>query len=82
MKLIADTVTLAEFCERQARAEFVTVDTEFMRDRTYWPDLCLVQVAGPEDAAAIDPLGEGIDLAPLFKLLVEPGVLKVFHAAR
>ncbi|HKF70942.1 MAG TPA: ribonuclease D [Stellaceae bacterium] len=82
MKLIADTAGLAEFCERQMRAEFVTVDTEFMRDRTYWPDLCLVQVAGPEEAAAIDPLGDGIDLAPLFKLLAAPAVLKVFHAAR
>ena len=82
MKLIADTAGLAEFCERQMRADFVTVDTEFMRDRTYWPDLCLVQVAGPEDAAVIDPLGDGIDLAPLFKLLAAPAVLKVFHAAR
>src|SRR5262249_62254813 len=61
MRLIADTAALAEFCERQMRAEFVTIDTEFMRDRTYWPDLCLVQVAGPEEAAAIDPLGDGID---------------------
>jgi len=82
MKLIADTADLAEFCERQMRADFVAVDTEFMRDRTYWPDLCLVQVAGPEEAAAIDPLGDGIDLAPLFKLLAAPAVLKVFHAAR
>jgi ribonuclease D len=82
MRLIVDTAALADFCERQARAEFVTVDTEFMRDRTYWPDLCLVQVAGPEDAAAIDPLADGIDLAPLFKLLADPAVLKVFHAAR
>ena len=82
MRLIADTAALTEFCERQARTEFVTVDTEFMRDRTYWPDLCLVQVAGPEEAAAIDPLSNGIDLAPLFKLLAEPAVLKVFHAAR
>src|SRR5579883_1420760 len=56
MKLITDTAALALFCERQARAEFVTVDTEFMRDRTYWPDLCRVQLAGPEEAAAIDPL--------------------------
>jgi ribonuclease D len=82
MKLIADTAELAEFCERQMHTEFVTVDTEFMRDRTYWPDLCLVQVAGPDEAAAIDPLGDGIDLAPLLKLLAAPVVLKVFHAAR
>jgi ribonuclease D len=82
MRLIADTAGLAEFCERQIRADFVAVDTEFMRDRTYWPDLCLVQIAGPEEAAAIDPLGDGIDLAPLFKLMAAPAVLKVFHAAR
>ena len=82
MRLIADTAGLAEFCERQMHAEFVTVDTEFMRDRTYWPDLCLVQVAGPEEAAAIDPLGDSIDLAPLFELMATPAVLKVFHAAR
>ena len=82
MRLIEDTAALAAFCERQMRAEFVTVDTEFMRDRTYWPDLCLVQVAGPEEAAAIDPLSTGIDLAPLFELLATTSVLKVFHAAR
>lgn len=82
MRLIADTAGLAEFCERQMQAEFVTVDTEFMRDRTYWPDLCLVQVAGPDEAAVIDPLGDGMDLGPLFKLMGAPAVLKVFHAAR
>jgi ribonuclease D len=82
MSLIVDTPALAEFCARQAKAEFITVDTEFMRDRTYWPDLCLVQIAGPEEAAAIDPLAPGIDLAPLFKLMADPAVLKVFHAAR
>lgn len=82
MRLIANTAGLAEFCERQMQAEFVTVDTEFMRDRTYWPDLCLVQVAGPDEAAAIDPLGDGMDLGPLFKLMGAPAVLKVFHAAR
>jgi len=82
MSLIVDTPALAEFCARQAGTEFITVDTEFMRDRTYWPDLCLVQIAGPEEAAAIDPLAPGIDLAPLFKLMADPAVLKVFHAAR
>ena len=53
-----------------------------MRERTYWPKLCLVQVAGPDDAAAIDALAEGIDLAPLVELMANPNVLKVFHAAR
>jgi ribonuclease D len=82
MLLIADTVALARFCERQKSADFVTVDTEFMRERTYWPILCLVQVAGPSEAAAIDALAPGIDLAPLLALLADEGVLKVFHAAR
>ena len=82
MTLIADSDALAAFCHRQAEADFVTVDTEFMRDRTYWPILCLVQIAGPREAAVIDPLAQGIDLAPLFALMANPKVLKVFHAAR
>ncbi|MGH7089814.1 MAG: ribonuclease D [Stellaceae bacterium] len=82
MGLIADSVALAEFCRRQDGQEFVTIDTEFMRDRTYWPILCLVQVAGSEAAAAIDTLAPGIDLEPLFALLRRSSLLKVFHAAR
>lgn len=80
--LIADTATLAAFCGRLAEAPFVTIDTEFLRDKTYWPILCLVQLAGPNEAAAIDALAEGLDLAPLFDLLANPNVIKVFHAAR
>jgi ribonuclease D len=82
MTVITDSPTLADFCRRMSTETFVTVDTEFMRDRTYWPDLCLVQVAGAEEAVAIDPMAEGIDLAPLYELLANPQVLKVFHAAR
>jgi ribonuclease D len=82
MPMIADTQTLAAFCERLKSASFVTVDTEFMREKTYWPQLCLVQVGGPDEARAIDPLAPGIDLAPLFALMADPNVLKVFHAAR
>ena len=82
MKLITTTDALAAFCKPLADAEFITVDTEFMRERTYWPKLCLAQVAGPEDAAAIDALAEGIDLSPLDELMANPRVLKVFHAAR
>ncbi len=82
MTLIADSAALAEFCRRQDDAQFVTIDTEFMRDKTYWPILCLVQVAGPDEAAALDPLAPGIDLAPLFALMARTSVLKVFHAAR
>ena len=82
MKLITTTDELAAFCKSLAGAEFVAVDTEFMRERTYWPKLCLVQVAGPDEAAAIDALAEGIDLSPLDELMGNPDVLKVFHAAR
>ena len=82
MKLITTTDELAAFCKSLADTEFVAVDTEFMRERTYWPKLCLAQVAGPDDAAAIDALAEGIDLSPLDELMANPKVLKVFHAAR
>ncbi len=82
MTIITDTGTLAEFCARQHGADFVAVDTEFMRERTYWPILCLVQVAGPAEAAAIDALAPGIDLAPLLALMADERTLKVFHAAR
>ncbi len=82
MDLITTTDELAAFCKPLANAEFIAVDTEFMRERTYWPRLCLAQVAGPEQAAAIDALAEGIDLSPLDELMGNPNVLKVFHAAR
>ena len=82
MTLITDSATLAAFCTRLRGESFVTVDTEFMRDRTYWPRLCLVQVGGEEEAAAIDPLAPGIDLTPLLDLMGDTAVLKVMHAAR
>ena len=82
MTVITDTEALARFCERQKGASFVAVDTEFMRERTYWPILCLVQIAGPEATAAVDALAPGIDLSPLLALMADAGTLKVFHAAR
>ena len=79
--LITTTPALADLCERLSKADFITVDTEFMRENTYWPELCLVQIADDKEAAAIDPLAQGIDLAPLLELLVDnEDVLKVFHA--
>lgn len=79
--LITDSDSLLQLCERLAHCDFVAVDTEFMRENTYWPDLCLVQIASPEEAAAIDPKAEGLDLSPLLNLLVNnDNVLKVFHA--
>src|SRR5438477_2476274 len=82
MTVITDTDALAGFCDRQKNASFIAVDTEFMRERTYWPILCLVQVAGPREAAAIDALAPGIELSPLLTLMANLGTLKVFHAAR
>ena len=82
MPMITDSATLAAFCESLSGTPFITVDTEFMRETTYWPILCLIQVAGPDDARAIDTLAPGLDLAPLFKLFDDPSILKVFHAAR
>lgn len=82
MTPIETTEALAAFCERRAADTFITVDTEFLRDKTYWPLLCLVQVAGADEAAIIDPLAPGIDLQPLFDLMANEAVLKVFHAAR
>jgi len=82
MTLISDSASLAAFCARMSEARFIAIDTEFLREKTYWPQLCLVQIAGPDEAMAIDPLVPGIDLAPLWALLDNPQVLKVFHAAR
>ncbi|WP_448657816.1 ribonuclease D [Sphingomonas sp. CJ99] len=79
--LIEDSATLAQLCARLATADFVTVDTEFMRENTFWPELCLIQIADDKEAAAVDPMAPGIDLGPLLDLLVNnEDVLKVFHA--
>ena len=81
LPLITDSAALANLCARLARSPFVAVDTEFMRESTYWPELCLIQVADAEEAAAIDPMAPGIELKPLLDLLVDnEEVLKVFHA--
>ena len=82
MDLITDTKALAALCKALAHETFVTVDTEFMRETTYWPDLCLIQIAGAEVNGLIDPMAEGIDLKPFFALMNNEKVLKVFHAAR
>ena len=82
MSIITETAILAAFCERAAAFPFLTVDTEFIREKTYWPVLCLVQVGTPDEAVGIDALAEGIDLTPLFDLMANEAVLKVFHAAR
>ena len=80
--VVTGTAALAALCQRLAREEFVTIDTEFMRERTYYPELCLVQLAGETEVAVIDTVSDGLDLAPLGVLLADQAVTKVFHAAR
>src|SRR6201990_2543908 len=82
MEPITTTRELAAVCTRLAKHPFVTVDTEFLRETTYFPILCVAQLASEDDAVVVDALAEGIDLAPFFKLMANEKVLKVFHAAR
>lgn len=82
MKLIDTTEDLAAACDALRQADFVAIDTEFMRETTFWPQLCLIQAAGGETEALIDPLAEGLDLAPFWALLRDEAVMKVFHACR
>ncbi|MEX2617602.1 MAG: ribonuclease D [Alphaproteobacteria bacterium] len=79
---ITDSRRLSAFCKSVSGADYIAVDTEFLRDRTYWPRLCLVQIAGPDEAVAIDTLAPDIDLQPLYDLMANRDVLKVFHAGR
>ena len=82
MQVITTTSRLSEICKAMGNDRFVTVDTEFMRERTYWAKLCLIQIAGENVEAIIDPLAEGLSLEPFFELMANEKVLKVFHAAR
>ncbi|GGA60497.1 ribonuclease D [Pelagibacterium lentulum] len=82
MQVITTTQALAAFCKDATNYDFVTLDTEFLRETTYWPKLCLVQAATPDRAVIIDPLAEDLDLAPIADLLFNNHVTKVFHAAR
>ena len=86
MQIITTTEDLAAFCEKASHCDYVTVDTEFLRERTYYSKLCLLQIAMPgtsqENAALVDPLVEGMSLEPLYELFRNEAVVKVFHAAR
>ncbi|MDQ8699417.1 ribonuclease D [Hyphomicrobium sp. LHD-15] len=82
MRVITSTSALSETCSRLAAGDYVAVDTEFMREQTFWPDLCLIQLAGPHEEVIVDPLAEGIDLKPFYELMADKSVVKVFHAAR
>jgi ribonuclease D len=80
--LITSSSELAAVCARLAKHPFVTVDTEFLRETTFWPKLCVIQLASTAEAVAVDALAPGMDLTPFFDLMVDPAVIKVFHAAR
>jgi ribonuclease D len=82
MDLITTTESLSQLCRDLASDNFIAVDTEFMRETTYWPDLCLIQLAGETLNGLVDPLAPGIDLSPFFELMNNGAVLKVFHSAR
>ncbi|MGE3710998.1 MAG: ribonuclease D [Hyphomicrobiaceae bacterium] len=82
MNVIKTTDELAEVCNRLGTSPFITVDTEFVREETYWPQLCLVQIAGPDEAVIVDPLAQGIELSPFYRLMADDSVVKVFHAGR
>src|SRR3569832_2527583 len=82
MELTTTTDALAKFCARATQYDFVTVDTEFLRETPYWPKLCLLQAASLDEAILVDPLADGLSLQPFFDLLANPKIVKVFHAAR
>lgn len=82
MKIIKTTAELSEVCQRMAGHTFVTVDTEFLRESTFWPELCLIQIASPEEAVIVDSMEDGLALDPFFELMADRSVEKVFHAAR
>lgn len=80
--MIETTAALEEACLKLAQSDFITIDTEFLRETTFWPELCLIQMASPDLEVIVDPLAKGLDLAPFFALMADTSVIKVFHAAR
>lgn len=82
MKIITDTDSLTLACQSLAKGEYVTVDTEFLRETTFWPKLCLIQMAGPGEEYIVDPIAGSMELDPFFELMTDESVVKVFHAAR
>ena len=82
MTLITDNDLLASACDRLSNEAYLSVDTEFMREKTYYPRLCLIQISGEKEAVAVDAISPGINLEPVFKLLNDPTITKVFHACR
>ena len=82
MHYVKDTNHLAELCSKINKSKFLAIDTEFIREKTYWPKLCLIQVFNGEDKIIIDPLVKGLDLKPFFKILSNNEIVKIFHSGR
>ena len=82
MHYVKDTNHLAELCSKLNKSKFLAIDTEFIREKTYWPKLCLIQVFNGEDKIIIDPLVKGLDLKPFFKILSNNEIVKIFHSGR
>ena len=82
MNIINKTDALAEACMQMTQSDFLTIDTEFIRETTFWPELCLIQMATPDLEVIVDPLAQTLDLQPFFSLMADASVIKVFHAAR
>ena len=82
MRIVTSSDDLTSACQRLSTSDYVAVDTEFMREQTFWPQLCLIQLAAPGEAVIVDPMARGIDLAPFWALMANKRVVKVFHAAR
>jgi ribonuclease D len=82
MRIATSSQDLSSACQRLSTSDFVAVDTEFMREQTFWPQLCLIQIASPEEALIVDPMAPGLDLDPFWELMANERIVKVFHAAR
>ncbi|MEI9899881.1 MAG: hypothetical protein WDN31_06700 [Hyphomicrobium sp.] len=82
MRIVSTSEDLTQAVRRLSTGDFVTVDTEFLREQTFWPQLCLIQIASPDEALIIDPMAPGLDLGPFWQLMAEERIMKVFHAAR
>lgn len=82
MSMITKSIDLESACKRLSHSDYVTIDTEFMRESTYWPLLCVIQMAGPDEAVIVDAMAPDLDLQPFFNLMANEQIVKVFHAAR
>ena len=82
MHYVKDTNHLAELCSKLNKSKFLAIDTEFIREKTYWPKLCLIQIYDGKEKVIIDPLEKNLDLEPFFKILNDTKIIKIFHSGR